>query len=108
MLLDLTIMSFRTLFRPVPKWMVPVGYGGPSCSTNSGFPARASRIRWYTFSACQASSCFGSFCGKLAFIGKSVFGRFRVFFNSRGSDINAVYVSLLRRHSVDDREKVAQ
>src|SRR5215470_1575539 len=37
--------------------------------------------------AYQASNCFGSFCGRLAFIGKSVFGRFSVFLSSSGSAI---------------------
>src|SRR6267142_4934188 len=37
------------------------------------------------FAPCQASSCLGSFCGRPAFIGKSVFGRFSVFFSSSGS-----------------------
>src|SRR5260370_17185950 len=37
------------------------------------------------FAACHASSCFGSFCGRPAFMGKSVFGKFSVFFSSTGS-----------------------
>src|SRR5258708_35596185 len=37
------------------------------------------------FPACHASSCFGSFCGRPAFMGKSVFGKFSVFFSSSGS-----------------------
>src|SRR5580765_2561251 len=90
MLFDFTIKSFNILFNPVPRWIVPVGYGGPSCSTNSGLPSRAARIPSYKLAACQASSCFGSFCGKLAFMGKSVFGRFSVFFNSNDSDMAVV------------------
>src|ERR671922_1676868 len=39
------------------------------------------------FPRCQASSCFGSFWGKLAFMGKSVLGRFSVFLSSSGSAI---------------------
>src|SRR6266480_1026399 len=37
------------------------------------------------FPPCHASSCLGSFCGRPAFIGKSVFGKFSVFFSSSGS-----------------------
>src|SRR6266849_11069113 len=37
------------------------------------------------FPPCQASSCLGSFCGRSAFMGKSVFGKFSVFFSSSGS-----------------------
>src|SRR5207302_6496006 len=33
----------------------------------------------------QRARILGSFCGKLAFIGKLVLGRFRVFFNSSGT-----------------------
>src|SRR6266446_8414723 len=36
---------------------------------------------------CQASSCLGSFWGRPAFMGNSVFGRLRVFFSSSGSAI---------------------
>src|SRR6266852_3262092 len=87
MLLVLTTKSLSILFRPVPRWISPVGYGGPSCRTNNGLPLRTSRMRSYRFSSCQAASCLGSFCGKLAFMGKSVFGRFSVFLSSRGSDM---------------------
>src|SRR5260370_9719276 len=44
-------------------------------------------MRSYRLDSCQAASCFGSFCGKLAFMGKSVFGRFSVFLSSSGSDM---------------------
>src|SRR6267142_6721754 len=39
------------------------------------------------FSPYQASSCLGSFWGRPAFMGNSVFGRFSVFFSSSGSAI---------------------
>src|SRR5579859_2636255 len=39
------------------------------------------------FPLCQVSSCLGSFWGKLAFMGKSVLGRFSVFLSSSGSAI---------------------
>src|SRR5438094_4875608 len=45
------------------------------------------------FPPCQASSCLGSFCGRLAFIGKSVFGRFSVFLSSSGSAIIGALVN---------------
>ena len=41
-------MSLRILLTAWPMWSVPLAYGGPSCSTNSGAPRRASRRRWYT------------------------------------------------------------
>src|ERR1700682_1627584 len=34
---------------------------------------------------CPSSSCFCSVCGRPAFMGKSVFGKFSVFFSSSGS-----------------------
>ena len=40
-----TTRSFRILLSAVPRWRWPLAYGGPSCSTNSGAPARASRTR---------------------------------------------------------------
>src|SRR5260370_30726464 len=92
MLLVLTTKSLRILFRPVPRWISPVGYGGRSCKTNSGLPLRTSRMRSYRFSSCQAASCLGSFCGKLAFMGKSVFGRLSVFFSSSGSAMGRLSV----------------
>src|ERR1700723_931303 len=55
-------------------------------------------MRSYRFESCQATSCFGSFCGRLAFIGKSVFGRLRVFFSSSGSAMERWIGSLLSRH----------
>src|SRR5256885_1344891 len=45
------------------------------------------------FPLCQASSCLGSFCGRPAFIGKSVFGRFSVFLSSSGWAIIEAIVS---------------
>ena len=30
MVRDFTTISFSTLFSPVPRWISPVGYGGPS------------------------------------------------------------------------------
>ena len=34
----------RVRFIAVPKWIGPLAYGGPSCSTKVGAPARACRI----------------------------------------------------------------
>src|SRR5258708_39744367 len=56
------------------------------------------------FPPCHASSCFGSFCGRPAFIGKSVFGKFSVFFSSSGSAmigalVNPFYAVLVYRYT---------
>src|SRR4051812_29276770 len=82
MLLAFTMKSFRILLNAVPRWMLPFAYGGPSCKTNTGLPFRASRICSYKPSASHCASIFGSAIGRFAFIGKSVFGRFTVFFRS--------------------------
>ena len=38
---DLTITSLRTLLSMVPRWMLPLAYGGPSCRIHSGRLAAA-------------------------------------------------------------------
>src|SRR5215471_2979610 len=63
-------------------WMLPLVYGGPSCSTNFGAPLRASRILPYRSIAFQRASISGSLVGRFAFIGKSVRGRLTVSFHS--------------------------
>src|SRR6185503_5459894 len=62
--------------------MTPFAYGGPSWSTNLGFPARAPRSFPYRFIAFQRASICGSATGRFAFIGNSVRGRLRVSFQS--------------------------
>ena len=62
-------------------WMSPFAYGGPSCRTNRFAPGRAA-LRATSFSktpcACHSRRISGSRCGRLAFIGKPVFGRWIV------------------------------
>src|SRR6185312_12277434 len=56
MVFDLTTKSFRILLNAVPKWMRPLAYGGPSCRTYVGRPARDSRMRRYRPSFSHRSS----------------------------------------------------
>src|SRR6476659_3720320 len=91
MLLDLTTKSLMILLNAVPRWMRPLAYGGPSCRTYVGRPARDSRIRLYRPSFSHRSSIFGSVVGRLAFIEKAVFGRLTVCFKSTfGESIGGV------------------
>src|SRR5207253_4182195 len=87
---DLTTSSLRILFSAVPMWMLPLAYGGPSCSTNFGAPARRSRIFPYRSIACQRASVSGSLVGRFAFIGKSVRGRLTVSFHSGMGSVNFI------------------
>src|SRR5580704_6809314 len=75
-------------------WMLPFAYGGPSCSTNFGAPARRSRIFPYRSIAAHRASVSGSLLGRLAFIGKSVRGRLTVSFHS-GMGIHRFYNELM-------------
>src|SRR5437660_11477389 len=71
-------------------WMLPLAYGGPSCSTNFVAPfRRASIFRYKSIAAHRASAC-GSLVGRFAFIGKSVRGRLTVSFHS-GMGIQRFY-----------------
>src|SRR5437660_5542525 len=71
-------------------WMLPLAYGGPSCSTNFVAPfRRASIVRYRSIAAHRASVC-GSLVGRFAFIGKSVRGRLTVSFHS-GMGIQQFY-----------------
>src|SRR3989442_8575706 len=87
---DLATSSFKILVSAVPMWMLPFAYGGPSCSTNFGRPARRARIFPYRSIAAHRASVSGSEVGRLAFIGKSVRGRLTVSFHS-GMDILQFY-----------------
>src|SRR5713226_3088874 len=71
-------------------WMLPLAYGGPSCSTNFGAPFRRARILPYRSIAAQRASVSGSLVGRFAFIGKSVRGRLTVSFHS-GMGIQRFY-----------------
>src|SRR5690349_9136522 len=62
--------------------MRPLAYGGPSCSTYSGAPARTSCSRWYKSIASHFCKRRGSFCGRLPFCGNGVLGRLTVAFRS--------------------------
>src|SRR6266851_3832147 len=62
------------------------------------------------FPPCHASSCLGSFCGRPAFMGKSVLGKFSVFFSSSGSAmiralVNPFYAVLLYRYTAGNNGK---
>ena len=76
---DLTMMSLRILLTAWPRWMSPLAYGGPSCRTYFGRPCPAARSFAYRSSVCQRLRISGSRVARLAFIGKSVCGRFNVF-----------------------------
>src|SRR4029078_9106369 len=91
---DLTTNSFRILFIAVPMWMLPLVYGGPSCSTNFGAPCRAARILPERSRVFQRASVSGSLVGRLGFIGKSVRGRLTVSFHS-GMGIHRFYNDLM-------------
>src|SRR5713226_10223552 len=87
-------------------WMLPLAYGGPSCSTNFGAPFRRARILPYRSIAAQRASVSGSLAGRLAFIGKSVRGRLTVSFHS-GMGIQRFYNDpMLRRATLDNGLKV--
>src|SRR5262249_22751929 len=58
--------------------MWPFEYGGPSCRTNGGAPARAARVRAYSFDSIQRSMNAGSRWARSAFIGKRVSGSMTV------------------------------
>src|SRR3972149_5988134 len=67
--------------------MRPCAYGGPSCRTNFGRPARRSRIRSYSPMSFQRASVSGSAAWRFAFMGKSVRGRFSVSFQLAMGDL---------------------
>src|SRR3954470_1409855 len=75
MVFDFTTKSFRHLLSACPRWMGPLAYGGPSCSTYSGAPLRAARIFSYRPRLSHFSSHLGSLAGRLAFMEKLVLGR---------------------------------
>src|SRR6266850_753271 len=102
---DLTTSSFRILFSAVPMWMLPLAYGGPSCSTNFGAPRRRARIFPYRSMAAQRASVSGSLAGRLAFIGKPVRGRLTVSFHS-GMGIQLFYDERMRSTTFDNGLKV--
>ena len=56
----------------------PFAYGGPSCKMNFSLPFDASLILENNFSLCHFSKKLGSLSGRLARIGRSVFGNNRV------------------------------
>src|SRR5713226_6379376 len=82
-------------------WMLPLAYGGPSCSTNFGAPFRRARILPYRSIAAQRASVSGSLVGRFAFIGNSVRGRLTVSFHS-GMGIHRFYNDLMRRTTLDN------
>ncbi len=63
-------------------WIWPLAYGGPSCSTYFGRPARARAICPYRSMDSQRAIAAGSATCRLAFMGKSVRGRLTEFFQS--------------------------
>src|SRR5579862_8668023 len=99
-------MSFRILLSAVPMWMLPLAYGGPSCSTNFGAPRRCTRICPYKSIAAQRASVSGSVLGRLAFIGKSVRGRLTVSFHSAMGIRRFYNDPMLRRATLDNGLKV--
>src|SRR5215510_181461 len=103
---DFTTRSFRILLSAVPRWMLPLAYGGPSCSTNFGAPFRRSRIFPYRSIALQRSSHSGSTVWRFAFIGKSVRGRLTVSFHSGIGDLRFYNDPMLRRAVLDNGLKV--
>src|SRR5438874_628955 len=86
-------------------WMLPLAYGGPSCSTNFGAPLRRARIFPYKSIACQRASVSGSLVGRLAFIGNSVRGRLTVSFHA-GMGIYRFYNVWMRAATLDNGLKV--
>ena len=87
-------------------WMLPLAYGGPSCSTNFGAPLRRARICPYRSWAAQRASVSGSLVCRPAFIGNSVRGRLTVSFHS-GMGIPRFYNDpMLRRATLDNGLKV--
>ena len=86
-------------------WMLPFAYGGPSCSTNFGAPARphesCRRGPWPP----SGRASRGSLVGRFAFIGKSVRGRLTVSFHS-GMGIQRFYNEVMRSTTLDNGLKV--
>src|SRR6185369_16945724 len=79
--LDRTTRSFSVLFIRWPMWMLPLAYGGPSWKVNLGLAASLERsVAYSPFSptAFHRFTLAGSFCTRLAFMGKLVLGRLRV------------------------------
>ena len=76
--LYLTTVSFNILFNACPMWISPFAYGGPSCKIKYSFFSFFFSIFSYSPSLKTLSITFGSFSGKFALIGKSVFGKFNV------------------------------
>src|SRR5690606_2504302 len=72
------MMSLRILLTAWPRWITPLAYGGPSCSTKRSRPFACSRRRAYRPSDSQRSRIAGSRLGRSPRIGKSVAGRCRV------------------------------
>src|SRR4051812_2548588 len=94
---DFTTRSFRILLSAVPRWMLPLAYGGPSCRTNFGAPFRRSRIFPYRSIAPQRSSISGSTVWRFAFMGNSVRGRLTVSFHSAIGILRFYNDPMLRR-----------
>src|SRR4051812_20564346 len=87
MVFDFTTKSFKHLLSACPRWMGPLAYGGPSCSTYSGAPLRAARIFSYRPRLSHFSSHLGSLAGRLAFMEKLVLGRLSVLLSSEAPAI---------------------
>src|SRR4051812_38504301 len=58
--------------------MLPLEYGGPSCSTNSGAPARAATIRSYSLISSHRARISGSRFARSPRMGNGVSGRITV------------------------------
>src|SRR5258707_691426 len=65
-----------------------------------GAPARAARIWVYKCCCCHAARRFGSFSGRLAFMGKVVWGRLSVDFNALGAASEAFSLPPMGRLNV--------
>ena len=100
MVLDLTMKSFSDLVERVAEVDVAVGVG--RAVVQDVLRAAGARVSDLPVeSSCsQFSSILGSFCGRLAFIGKSVLGRLTVFLRSTSWDsMGSIFYGIKRAGS---------
>src|SRR5699024_9776325 len=94
----------------VPIWMLPLAYGGPSCSTKRGLPSLCF-ISWlYRSFLFLSSSMTGSFLGRPARISNRVLGRCRVqsywdFVLGTGTTLLKILSSCAHRAQLDGKDR---
>src|ERR1700761_7657906 len=69
-----------------------------------GAPSRAARILAYRSSASHCARRVGSFCGRFAFMAKSVFGRLSVLFKVFVSGTSGIQLSIIRAAPIEQSQ----